>query len=99
MHNILPLKVHRSESEWRELYEEHVSAGTSMSSFCKSKSIPISSYIKWYRKYSTSPVLDKSPKFKELVKERVSKEEVIILPNKLELELDFGSGIILRISK
>ncbi len=97
MHNISPLKVHRSESEWRELYEEHLSAGTSMSSFCKSKSIAISSYIKWYRKFS--PVIDTSSKFKELVRERVSKDETRLSTKKLELELDLGSGIVLRISR
>lgn len=91
------IKKHRSESEWRDLYEEHVSLGTSISNFCKSKGIPISSYIKWYRIFST--VTDKSSKFKELSREKVLKEEARISNKNLELELDLGSGIILRISK
>lgn len=91
MSNILRLKTHRSETEWREIYDEHVSKGISMSSFCKSKGIALSSYIKWYRQFSG--VNNKSSKFKELLKERVPAES----SRKVEIELDLGSGVMLRI--
>lgn len=91
MNNILRLKTHRSESEWREIYEEHVSKGITISSFCKSKGIALSSYLKWYRQFSG--INNKSLKFKELLKERVPAES----NSKTEIELALGDGIVLRI--
>jgi hypothetical protein len=66
--------------------------GIKMNSFCKSKGIAISSYIKWYQRFKNGGEV--LPKFKKL-----KREEELKVKNKIELELDIGSGIILRISK
>ena len=46
------IRLRRSESEWHEFYLEHQSSGLSMSEFCRQKSIPSSSYMKWKKKFS-----------------------------------------------
>ena len=88
--DILP-KKHRSEEEWREIYEDHKSLGISMTGFCKSKGIALSSYTKWYRRFSGNE--EKTSKFKELLKEIVTR----VSNNKTEMELVLGEGISLRI--
>lgn len=90
-------KRQRSESEWQELYDEHMGLGISMNSFCKSKGIAISSYIKWHQRFKNGGEV--VPKFKSLKREEEFSEEEVKVKNKIELELDIGSGIILRISK
>jgi hypothetical protein len=86
----LGIKRHRSELEWREIYEDHMVSGNSISEFCKIRGIAPSSYSKWYQRFSCKEV--KRTKFKELLR-----EETKMLSKKVELELDLGNGIKLRV--
>jgi hypothetical protein len=93
-------RYRRGEAEWLKLYNEHIESKESMSSFCRSRLLPVSSYIKWYRKFSgKSAKVSPTSKFKKLISEANVEEVKLSSSKKIELELDIGSGIILRISK
>ena len=78
---------HRCESDWRSLYEEHKVSGKSMTGFCRSRGIAVSSYSKWKDKFEGRE--RKSKSFNKLA--------VVSSLNNPELELELPKGIRVKL--
>lgn len=92
--------IHRSEAEWREIFKAHQESGMSISMFCQERGIPASSYRLWNNKFASIGVV--APlKFIKLKKVRDNEATRLPPPlgNSLEIEIDLGSGLSVRIRR
>jgi transposase-like protein len=79
-------KVRRSKSEWQKIHELYGSSDLSQSEFCSRENISLTSFQNWRRKLERSA----SQGFVELNSEPKLKGS--------RIELEFPSGLLLRIS-
>jgi len=91
--------IHRSESEWREIFEAYQESGLSINMFCQERGIPASSYRLWNNKFASIGVVAplKFIKLKKAAENEVP--SLSPLSNSLEIEIDLGSGLSVRIRR
>ena len=92
-------KVMRTKAQWKTLLDECQVSGLSKSDFCKRHKISTSSLHKW-QKYFDSPSIDTGDQFIDIT-EPLNYETplppVHANAHSWQVELELGSGMILRI--
>ena len=83
----------RSESQWVALFAEQSRSGVSQRAFCDSRGIGYSTYDKAKRRYQCD--LGSGPQ--SLERDFVSLTRESTTPERWEVELSVGSGVVIRI--
>ena len=87
-------RIHRSESEWRKIIQQHATSGLSVSAFCKQNQIGDNSFYLWRKRLAVPPV--------ELPAIKLVDITGIVTPESSpcwRIELDLGDGIRLNLTQ
>jgi hypothetical protein len=79
-------RVRRSEEEWRAIVERFEASGVSRTEFCEREGLCLGSFSRWHQKLRDPK---RGRKFIDLWGS--------VAPRSWRMELDLGSGVVLRI--
>ena len=77
----------RSRADWVKIVDRFDESGLSIRDFCKRESLALSSFQRWHRRLATT---EKAP-FTEIVR------PVAVAPERWPVEIEFPSGVVLRL--
>jgi len=85
-------RIHRSESEWRKIIQQHATSGLSVRAFCKQKRVGEKSFYLWRQRLETPAVNAEAINLVDITG--------IVNPDpapRWHIELDLGDGIKLNL--
>ncbi|HIE87803.1 MAG: IS66 family insertion sequence element accessory protein TnpB [bacterium] len=85
-------RVHRSESDWKKLIEQHATSGLSVRAFCKQHQVGDGSFYLWRKRLAVPPVDTPAINLVDITG-IVSTEPSA----RWHIELDLGDGIKLNL--
>lgn len=89
--------IWRSTHEWRSLHTEFEQSGLSVKAFCRQQSISASNFYRWRNLLASNEPVGQAPATAFLDIGALTPPTKT--PARLELTLDLGDGLILRLSR
>jgi len=90
-------RIMRTQEQWKALLEEFTTSGLTRATFCKKHRIATSSLYRWQQLFERASNADFIDVTEPLVNAPGSSHPTPVRDNDWQVELELGSGIVLRL--